>query len=657
MPKKLTTITGLIIVAVIVLAANLIASVLFDRAKIDVTEEKLYSLSQGSINISKSLEDQITAQLYFSKSVASENPQFQAYADRVIQMLREYEALSGGKFVLQIIDPRPDTEEEEWAERYGLQGVPVGPATRMFLGLVLKDESDNERVIPFFSPQRESSLEYDITKAIYGLDYATKHPNKQKPTVGLISSLDLTGGGDNPMMRNPRAQEWLFLRELRGEFSVKQVETDAEELPTDLDLLLIVHPKSLSEPLQYAIDQYVLGGGKVLAFVDPLSFVDQRDAPQLDMQQRMMQSFSSDMPRLFKSWGVELENDGAMPGMMGMPGGGKKMKIVIDPNLSTTIPTQQGYQKHPALLTLTDKQTAKDEIITAQLDQLMMAFAGSLKQTSASDDIRFTPLLTTTDEAGTVGDMIFRFSMPSPDQLLKDLKPIGTDLVLAAKITGKFKTAFEQGRPVKPKEGEEEKGLSYQPDEKQLKESSDTGTIIVVSDVDMLANDLSVQVSNILGRQIYNYANDNIHFIANAVENLTGSKDLIALRSRGRSQRPFTLVDQIERDAQEKWQARQQSLEDKIQQATQRLNDLKRAGGGDNQRILDKAYSDEVRKLREERLSMRRELREIRRHLREDVESLGRWIKFINIALIPLLVVLVSIAIAIIKNMRRKNSV
>lgn len=655
MRKQFTTWTGLAIVAVIVLAANLIASVALDRAKVDLTEEKLYSLSKGSVNIVRGLEDRIAAKLYYSRSVASDSPQFATYADRLIQMLREYEALSGGKFVLEIIDPKPDTEEEEWAEKYGLQGVAVGPATRLFLGLVMKDESDNERVIPFFSPQRENSLEYDITKALYALNYATTHPNKEKPKVALISSLDLGAGPQNPMMRQAPQQQWLFVRELRSNFTVEEVPTDATDLPEDVDLVLLVHPKNLGEPMQYAIDQYVLGGGKVLAFVDPLSFMDQRNSNPMDMQMRMSQSFSSDMPKLFKAWGIELQNDGPSPGMMGM-GAGRKMKIAIDPQLATNVPTEQGYQKHPALLSLTDAQTADEEIVTNQLDNLLMAFPGSIKRITTDDAIRFVPLLTTTEDGATVGDMMFRFGMPDPRQILNDYKPSGSPLTLACKVSGKFKTAFEQGRPVREEDESGKPGaVKYEADEKQIKESASEGTIIVVADVDMLANDLAVRISNIFGQQIYEYVNDNVHLISNAVENLTGSKDLIALRSRGRSSRPFTVVDEIERNAQEKWLSEQKDLEEKIQQATQRLNELKR-GGGNDRRILDQAYSAEVRKIRDERARMRGQLRDIRRHLREDVERLGAVVKFVNIAMIPLLVALVSIAIAIIKLMRRRKT-
>jgi ABC-type uncharacterized transport system involved in gliding motility auxiliary subunit len=266
MPKKLVSISGLAMIVVIVLAANLIAVMLLGGAKWDMTQERLYTLSGGTKSIVGSLQDQITAKFYCSQTAMANVPVLKDYAARVLQMLREYQSVSRGKLSLEILDPRPDTEVEEWAERYGLQGMPASTGDKLFLGLVLKDESGNEQVIPFFHPDKEQTLEYDVSKAIYTMT----HPAKKK--VGVISSLSITGAEKmrNPMMMNQEQNPpWVFIRTLRENYKVEDIETTADAIPPDVDLLLIVHPKNLPGPIRYAIDQYVLRGGKALVFVDP----------------------------------------------------------------------------------------------------------------------------------------------------------------------------------------------------------------------------------------------------------------------------------------------------------------------------------------------------------------------------------------------------
>lgn len=649
MQKKFMSITGLVLIAAIVLAVNLFGSVLFQRVKFDMTEERLYTLSKGTVNILRSLEDDVTAKLYYSKTAVAGQPFLKTFANRIVELLGEYEAESRGKLKVEIVDPRPDTEEEEWAERYGLRAFPGGEQGEpIYLGLVLRDESGHEAQIPIFTPDKEQLLEYDISKAIFGV----ARPEKKK--VGVLSSLNVMGGAPpSPFMPTPRpsSRPWVFIRELRNNFEVEKIESTATELPDDLDLLLIIHPKSLGKPTLYAIDQYVLAGGRALVFLDPFCQVDQASMAQMmnNPQMMMQASFSSNMPDLLKAWGVEME-------------GGENLKIVADANLATKVQTGRSVDDMIIWLSLGPENRNDEEIVTSELENLMMVTAGALRKTTTNENIQVVPIMETSAEASTVDGMMLKFGM-DPAGLRRSFKPGSSKIALAYKVTGQFKTAFPDGKPAEPSDDEnsdEDKPTPGKSDAattksnpNHLSESKSPSTIMIVSDVDMINDRYCVRTANFFGQEIATAINDNLLFLANAVENLTGSQDLIGLRSRGRSRRPFTKVKEIERHAQQQWLKKEEALNQKLQEANQRLAELQR--GTEEKRVLDQAFMAEVHKWREERANTRQELRAVRRNLREDVEKLGFRLKFINIALIPLLVTVCSIGIAFTGSFRRRN--
>ncbi|MBN1866019.1 GldG family protein [Candidatus Sumerlaeota bacterium] len=649
MQRKMSTIVGLVLIAVIVLAANLIAGTVFKRAKIDMTEENLYTLSDGSINVLNSLDDTIAASFYYSRTAAAEIPQFKAYAERVLQLLEEYQAMSKGRFALEVLDPRPDTEIELTADRYGLQGVPLPSGERVFLGLVLKDQAGRDESIPFFSDQREPYLEYDVSKAIYSIS----HPEKEK--VGVLSPLPIMGAGaENPFMRDrePRFTPWVFIEELRKTFRLEQIDLAAERIPDDIQLLLIVHPKDLSGPLLYAIDQYVLKGGRVVVFADPFAQIESQYEPEVSPEQRMALSYASDLPALFQAWGIELEKTGSRTAMPGAYEPGKDSKspgIVVDPNLAYSMPTRQGYQDVPVWLRLSPENCDPHEIVTANLDSLLMICAGSIKKTTASPDIEVTPLIQTTDVAALMDDVMFRAGAFDPEQMRREFKPGSSKLTLAAKITGKFKTAFPKGaQPTR-----DETASPALPDG-HLAESRSPGTIVVVADVDVISDAAAVRIQNLFGQRLVIAQNDNLSLVHNAVENLTGSDDLIALRSRGSSDRPFTTVQAILRKANQEFQAEEKRLNAELDKANQRLAELQR--GTEEHQILNAAYMAEVEGLRRKTAETSSELRKVRKNMREDIERLGAWLKFVNIALVPLLVVVCSIVVAWLNALNRRRA-
>ncbi len=670
MQRKMNAIVALVVVAVIVLAVNLIGSLLLNRVKLDITEEKLYTLSEGSRNTLKTIDAPVTARFFFSRTALASVPFLRDYANRIVELLREYQAYSGGKLTLEIIDPRPDTAEEEIAEKAGIQGVPVSEETgTVYLGLVIRDEGGEEVAIPFFDPRRESSIEYEITKALY----TVTHPEKKK--VGVLSGLPVMGSGatpPNPMMQRQQQQErpWVFVNQLRQmNFEVTKIEESAKEIPSDLNLLMIIHPKNLSETLQYAIDQYVLAGGKVITFVDPLCESDRRamsQMGQMNPQAMMQMQLHSDMPKLLKSWGVELVSGEAAPaGMMGMPGGpsGPTPKIVADPGMALKVPTNRGEVRNMITwLELKEPNVAKSEILTDGLSSIFCISAGGLQKAAQTEGIEVEPLLETTEAGRTLDGTMMKF-MGDPEQVQSDYQTSTQEKakqVLAYKLTGKFKSAFPDGKPAdepaKPEESDTPKPPTppADPNKKHLTESEKETTVIVVADADMLANEFSVQVQNVLGMELLNPINQNLNFVLNVAEVLSGSQDLISLRSRGTSQRPFTKVAEIQQAAQEKWMAEEQSLKKQLEEVEARWQQLQ--SGTKDQKLLSAQLAKEKNNVSQSRAETRQKLREVRRNLRENVEQLGTRLEFLNIALMPLLVVLFSLALAFIRSSRRTKA-
>jgi ABC-type uncharacterized transport system involved in gliding motility auxiliary subunit len=640
MKKTIISGTGLLIIAAIIVAVNLLASVLFNNTKIDTTEDKLFTLSKGTKSMLSKVDQDVQAQIFFSRDASANYPAFRSYGERVLQMVREFSSYTGGKMTVEMFDPKPDTEIEELADSSGLRYAPSPDGGKMYLGLVLKGETPEPQYIPFFAQETEENLEYDIAKAIYRLT----HPERKK--VGVIAGLPIMGAPGNPTMGQQQQQSWVFVQELKSTYDVEEIQPDQATLPEGLDVLALIHPKNLSDGMQYAIDQYVMRGGHVIAFVDPFCETEQASMQQMGMQQRMQTDTASNLPRLFESWGIALESGQESTDV---PTGksDSKPEIVADPSLGIKARVSGGQVDDVIVwLGLTKDNCNKSEIVTNGLDNLMYIDGGAIKKVTNSNDITVTPLLTSTSKAGMVNDMMMRLGNVS--QLKNEYKPDTTAKNLAVMITGKFKTAFPDGQPA-AKDGAEK------PKESTLAASEKPATIIVVADVDMISDSYSVQVSNFFGQNIVQTLNDNQRFAGNAVEFLTGSQELIALRSRGRSQRPFTRVKSLETAAQDRYREEEKGLEAKLDEANRRLTELERGEGGKN-RVLDQAYAAEVKKFRDEQVGTRRKLREVRRILREDIETLGARVKFINIALLPIGITLASLILAMTKSLRRRVS-
>ncbi|MBM3490784.1 MAG: ABC transporter [Alphaproteobacteria bacterium] len=649
MQRNLLSGAGLILAAILFVALNVLAERWLAGARIDLTQARLYTLSQGTRNVLNAIPEPITLKLYFSKKVANDLPQVMGYAQRVREMLQEFRRLSNGRLRLVEIDPEPFTEAEDEAVRAGLQGVPLGAGDQLYFGLVGTNMLDDQQVVGFFQQEKEQFLEYDLARLVHVLS------DPKKPVVGLITGHQMNAEV-SPMMQvgggNP---PWPIVTQIRGAFDLKFIDPGSAELPAGVDVLLIVHPPALSPRLQYAIDQYVLGGGKALVYVDPFSevamaFGQQRGAMGMGGARGQTES---DLPELLKAWGVKLEANrivgdwqAAQEVNAGGPGPGG-MKIL----------------RYLPWLELGPNNINRDDVVTANIGNINAATAGSLvRLEGAATEV--VPLLTTGSQAALFDADLVRFA-PNPERLIRDFKATGVSYVLAARLRGKVKSAFPDGPPKAEEKAAPaaappptEAGKDGQPrpaDKPHLAESANPINIIVVADSDLLFEQFWARTQELFGQRMIVPTAANADMLINALDNLAGSNDLISLRSRGKSTRPFLVVDGLRREAEQRFQEQERELNGKLESLQKRLQELQgraSAGGG---ALLSAQQAQEIAKAREEILRTRKELRDVQHNLNRDIETLETRLRAANLAAIPLLVALFAIGLAGYRQLRRRR--
>jgi len=615
--KKLFSTTGLLAALALLVVINLLSGLIFGSARIDLTENKLYTLSDGTRNILSSIDEPVTLRFYFSGKMLVGIPHIMNYGRRVKELLAEYATLSHGNLKLIVNDPEPFSDYEDQAVQYGLQGVPIDAAgTLAYFGLVGTSATDDQEVIPFFQPDKEESLEYDISKLIYKL------LNPKKRTVGLITTLPMFGDAQNPFMNNMDArQDWYSIEQLRQLFEVRKLATDVSAIPGDIDVLMLVHPKGLPDATLFAIDQFVLKGGRAIVFADPYA---EADIPETDPQNPMAAMNAprnSNLQKLFDVWGIQLVTG----------------KIAADRLSATQVNANIGGRTQPIdyVLWLTLKQDSfnKEDFVTGELQSITMATAGILNK---KEDIEteFTPLIETSKQSMEIDQSQIQFG-PNPAALLRQFRPLDKSLVLAARVSGIVKSAFPDGKP-----GEDEDNEGNTVD--FIKESKEPINIIVVADSDMLQDRFWVNVQNFFGRRVAFPRANNGDFIVNAIDNLSGSNDLIGLRSRGKSARPFGKVLELKREAEQRLQDQETALQAKLDETERKLAELQQRKEGGNALILSPEQRVELEKFREQQVKTRKELRSVRHELGESIERLGAILKFINIGLIPLIIIILA---------------
>lgn len=609
--------SGLLLLMIAFVIAVIVSDQLFKGLRIDLTENRLYTLSEGTKRIIRSIDEPINLYFFFSDQATGGIPALRDYADRVREMLEEFEDIGRGKIRLSVVDPLPFSEEEDQAAQFGLQDVQIGVTPEpVYLGLAGTNSVGDEEVIPFFQPDKEASLEYDLAKLVSTL------ADPQRKVIGFISGVSMSGRFDPQSQRMRPA--WVAYQQARQLFDIRDLGTSFDAVPDEIDLLWIVQPKDLSDATQYAIDQFVMRGGKAIIFVDPLAAVDTAAAEGMPPGMPPMGQ-ASDLPLLFERWGIEFTS----------------AEVVADARLALPISTGASNRptRHYGYLGITSDHMSASDIITMELGTINLAMAGALRisEESAAD---MEPLLTSSPVSTLMPASRFSF-LPDPTALQDEFTPGGETLVIAARISGTLPSAFPEGKPAEPAGTTEDNEKSTTPE--HLAESAESVNLILVADVDMLSDPMWVQVQNFFGQQIANAFASNGAFVVNALENLAGSADLISVRSRGSFSRPFTKVEELRAQAEARFRETEQRLQQELAETERRLAELQSAREDTGSLLLTPEQEAEIDRFVDQRSTIRKELRAVQRGLDKDIEDLGTLLKALNIGLVPLLLTLVTL--------------
>ncbi len=635
LPRRIYALAAITLAAIIFVGLNIGADATFTTDRLDLTENGLYTLSPGTQHTLDALVEPITLKFYYSKKVAAQYAQIAAYAKRVRDLLSEYSARSHGKIILEEIDAEPFTPAEDEATGAGLSGAPTDSGDFVYFGLVGTNTIDGKQVIPFFAQEREPYLEYDVTSLIYRL------ATPKKPVVGILSSIPLaTGAGGIAAMMQGQTQPFMTYEELSQTYTTKMLEPNIERIPSDISVLMIVHPMGLSDRVVYAIDQYVLGGGHALIFVDPNSEI--MAAQQGGMG--VSGPSSSDLKSLFKAWGISYD----------------RSKVVLDRELAQSVQTSMDSRnpvvRYPLWLHLGTQDFDTRDQVTANLQSLNLASVGALLPLKGATTT-FEPLLRSSDQASLMDAMEAKMN-PKPEDLITQVNPSGARYVIAARISGPVRTAFPGGPPPKqtPPGAQPAKPA---PEAPQIKASTGPINVIVMADTDLFDDRFWVHVENIYGRKIAAPFADNAAFVMNAVENLTGSDDLISLRTRATNNRPFIVVQKLQAQAQARYQQTEDALKQRLSDTETRLHALEQGNstpGSAQSATLTPEQQREIENFKRELVATRSELREVQGNLRKDIDTLGAILAFVNIALVPLLVAAFALVLAYVRRRRRARA-
>ena len=614
--------SSLLLLALAFIAAIIISNQLFSGWRIDLTENRLYTLSDGTKQILESLEEPINLYFYYSDKASEDVPTIRNYANRIREMLNEFRLAANGNINLQVIDPLPFSEDEDRAAQFGLQGVGLaGSPDAIYMGLAGTDSIDNEEIIPFFQPDKEQFLEYDIAKLVSTL------ARPERKVVGLISGAPMSGNFD------PQTQQmipaWVIYEQAQQLFDLRTLGTDIDAIDDDVNMLWVVQPKSLSNSTLYAIDQFVLRGGTAMIFVDPLAESDPA-APAQGMPPGMPpQGQSSDLPTLFAAWGLQYSPS----------------DVVADAQLA--LPVSAGPSgrpmRHPGLLGLSEAQLNNDDVITADLNTINVGVAGHLSLAEGSS-ATIEPLLSSSDAAGILASSRFSF-LQDPSTLLNGFVPSGETYVIAARVSGTFPSAFPDGPPLSEVSSDDESEAIVPDASAHLSHAVDPVNLIIVADVDILSDRLWVQQQNFFGQRVANAFASNGAFVVNALESLLGSAELIAVRSRATYSRPFTKVEELRVEAEAQYRETEQRLQSELTETERRLGELQTSREDTGNILMTPEQQTEIDRFVNQRATIRKDLRAVQRDLDKNIEQLGTRLKVVNTALVPvLLTVLVLVA-------------
>ncbi len=610
---------GIGLLGVLLISSMLLINLALDNIRLDLTEQKLYTVSDGTLKVLEKIQQPINLYLFFSNQASEDNAPLRNYAQRVRELLEEYEYYADGRLKLRVIDPQPFSEEEDQATEYGLKAVPTADGRNLYFGLVGTNTVDDVEIIEFFQPGRETFLEYDISQLIYGLT------NPAKPVVGILTGLQMFGSFDSA--NQAPIPEWAILGHLRQTFEVRQVDEKAKAIDPDIRILMLVHPKGLSDATLYAVDQFVMHGGRLMLFVDPYAdkdpmFFQASNPPDSGGIQ------ASDIQGMLDSWGLRVDVD----------------QIVAD--RKQALPVQASAQarsvRHVSFLHVSGDGLNADNLVTTQLSRIILGFSGALLKAENFEG-EFTPLLTTTTDSQLIHKQHYRY-LPDPSALMRDFRPTEENYTLAAWIRAQPTSIFPSGPPEE----------AESPAEGHLASAPEFRDMIVVTDSDMLSDTLWTHVQDFFGQRVFRPWAHNGDFVANALESLAGSGDLIGLRGRSNFSRPFHVVDELRQDAEARLHEKEKALQAKLQETEAKIQTLQQhKQEGSDQDLLTEQQREEIDAFYKERSRVRRDLRAVRHELDQDIESLGSYLRLINIWLMPILVTVGALGLWWVQRRRR----
>ena len=669
--KSLFSSLGLAGIAVGLVLCVAIISLLPSHLRIDLTEDGLYSLSDGTRNIVANLERPVELMFFYSDSATEDIPQIRSFATRVQELLREIEIASNGNLRLSMIDPEPFSEDEDVATQFGIQSVPVSQGgEEIYFGLVVTRDSGEgvpfgmqvSETMPLIRPDQEEFLEYEVIKMI------TKVNNPDLPVVGLLTQLDIDGGFDP--VRGQATAPWIVMEYIRQLYEVRRIDIDGNHIDEEIDILMVVHPQDLPEQMLYAIDQHIMRSGALMLFLDPNADSMITQSPQGTL---IPAGMSSELPKLLEAWGITFEND----------------KVLTDNELALRVIMGQAQRPSPHLgmLGVQRNYLAQDDIITNRLETINFSSAGAVSQVEGAIT-SFEPLIESSTDAMLMDASLLE-NVADPSVLFDEFVSSEQSYVLAARVSGDLGSAFPDGRPVVQEEGEETEDGTIDPtnnaasenpalaqeiidseengdgiveadaEEEELPEhiTATTGAanIVVFADTDFLSDRMWVQVAQFLGRRIPQPFANNADLIINALDNLSGSADLVSIRSRGRYSRPFTRVLDLQRKADDRLRTEEGELLSRLAETESSLAELNQAEDGELVGQITPEIQSEIDRFNVELLETRRRLRDVQYQLTEDIERLGANLKAIDTALVPILLTIVLLMMHYMRIQRRKT--
>jgi ABC-type uncharacterized transport system involved in gliding motility auxiliary subunit len=631
---------GLIALAVLFLAVVMLTNVGLRGMRVDLTQNRLYTLSPGTQQVLAELKEPVNLYFYFSREAASKQaPLLMPYATRVREFLEELAARSAGKVRVTLIDPQPFSDDEDRAAESGLRSLHAGGGDALYFGLAGTNSTDGRSSIPSFQADREEFLEYDVAKLINDLGAP------KKPVIGIMSSLSLQGQF-NPMT-GQMGEPWPILTQLQDLFTVRSLTLDLDHIDKDVDVLMLVHPKGMQPKALYAIDQFVMRGGRILVFVDPNAGGDTSGQDPSNPLAGMMANHSSDLKPLFAAWGVDYDATSVIGD--------------LERGLEVRTSMQAPPVRHIGILGLSHADMNQKDVVTASLEKINLATAGSLAAHPGAKTT-FEPLLSSSTRAAPIPAQRFN-ALTDPATLRDGFKPTGTRYALAARITGPVESAYPQGLPADQKAAAPDQKAAAPPaaDQKtagppvaHLAKSTAPANIVIVADTDLLMDYMWVQIRELFGQRVAQAFASNGDLVANILDNLSGTSALISVRGRATFSRPFERVEALRRQADDRLRGKALELQAKLQQTETKLTELQKKRNDQSSLMLSPEQEAELKRFVAEKAQVRRELRETQRGLDVDINRLNSWLKVINIAIAPLC--LAAAGVFILSRRRRRRS-